>query len=214
MIKDKEKYKLSLGPLSCFKKISSSKAYRLISLLDVIILLLNSHFLAYLVGFASGSALLQILCIVICECMMAWGIWLDLMKLKYIEAGKFDRIIKNFLIIRRVMYSSMAFIYLFFILGWVLVLMMSNGKHHSSSIEIIYKVHEMTFSERLWTSGLFVGIVFAHVLAYWLAEKLDQAKELLIIEQEDVIVSMSEQGSQMSEEDSNQEIDDSIAIST
>ena len=56
LIKDnKDKYKLALGILTAFKKIQSRKAYRLITLFDLFILLLNSHFLAYLLGFVTNS---------------------------------------------------------------------------------------------------------------------------------------------------------------
>lgn len=86
----------------------------------------------------------------------------------------------------------MFLIYVCFVIGWVCVLCFSDGKHNQEKFEIVYKVHEMSLVERIWTSVAFLAVVLFHMLAYWLGEKLSDAKELLIIEQEDVIVQLSD----------------------
>ena len=137
---------------------------------------------------------------------MVWGIWLDLMKNKYIENGRFEKVVKRFLDVRRMVYSAMFIIYAFFFVCWGCVLFFSDGKHSQEKSEVVYKVHEMGTGERLVTSFSFLMAVSTHALAVWLDEKLNGAKELLIIEQEDVIVQLSDKEG---EGDGEEEMDDS-----
>lgn len=64
--KEKSKYLIELGPLTLFKPIHSSKAYRMISLFDVLLMLFNSHFFGSMVYFVSMSVTIEVFVIVLC----------------------------------------------------------------------------------------------------------------------------------------------------
>lgn len=71
-MEDSEKGKnlIALGPLTFFKLIHSSKAYRMINLFDVVLMLFNSHFLGSMLYFVSTSITIQAFVILLCQAIM------------------------------------------------------------------------------------------------------------------------------------------------
>lgn len=115
------------------------------------------------------------------------------MKYKYIEAGRFEKKVKFYLESRRIVHSAMFLIYVVFLVGWSCIIIFSTPAYSESKLIIVYKVHDLSILARILVFLGFCSVLAGHVLGYWLAEKLNEAKDLMIIEQEDVIVQMSEE---------------------
>jgi len=115
------------------------------------------------------------------------------MKYKYIEAGRFEKKVNIYLESRRIVHSSMFLIFVVFLIGWICILFFSTATYSEAKLTVVYKVHDLSILMRILIFLGFCSVLLGHVLGYWLAEKLSETKDLRIIEQEDVIVQMSEE---------------------
>lgn len=186
-----DKYKISLGPISCFKKVGSLTAFRLMIIFDLALWLCNIYSLWLITDLWLDSIILQLTSTIFCEICMIWAIWLDVKKISLIKKGNFSEKVKKFVVLRRLFFCFMGSLYFIGLLVYTGALMLAHGEKADrwrKRFEFIVKVADLNLVHGLGVFVFFLQIIAFLFLGYWFIDKLERSANLIVVEKEDDII--------------------------
>lgn len=190
-----EQYKINLNFLSCFRKVSSLGAFRVIIVYDCLLWALNSSIIVDALFYFFESKILRIIIISFCLFNLLWSMFVDLRKMHYIERGGFIKTMNFFSTNRRISYFIIILGYVSCLLGYI----GGFGLRFSGKLEEMSQ--EYMFADKFLSLPIYIKIIdflflilmiYLHILLFWAIGKLNLICRMVRIEQEDVIITAME----------------------
>lgn len=191
----KDKYKISLGVISFFTPISSLQAFRTMIIFDLFLWVFNIYGLWLIAELMLESPIVHLSLIIFCEGCMVWSIKLDLDKSRMIKIGHFSEKVTSFVNFRKLVFFIFACVYSVELILFISALVLSEtskGDYWREQFDFVLKVADFGVVRKGKLIAWFLTIIALLLTGLWSIAKLEDAKDLLVREREDIIITSSE----------------------